>query len=61
MASILTNRNADISIKALTMGAADYVPKPTSSREIGGKGDFERELLETECAWGGAANAGRSG
>jgi two-component system chemotaxis response regulator CheB len=46
MASTLTNRNADISIRALTMGAADYVPKPTSSREIGGKGDFQRELLE---------------
>ena len=52
MASTLTNRNADISIRALTMGAADYVPKPTSSREIGGKSDFQRELLEKVKALG---------
>ena len=34
MASTLSTRNADISIRALNAGAADYVPKPTSSREI---------------------------
>src|SRR5579871_4284726 len=34
MASTLTTRNADISLKALRLGAADYVPKPTSSAEI---------------------------
>jgi two-component system chemotaxis response regulator CheB len=28
MASTLTRRNAEISLKALALGAADYVPKP---------------------------------
>jgi two-component system chemotaxis response regulator CheB len=30
MASTLTNRGADIAMRALRMGAADYVPKPSS-------------------------------
>ncbi len=45
MASTLSTRNADISIRALNAGAADYVPKPTSSREIRTGDDFRRELL----------------
>ena len=36
MASTLTTRGADIALRALRLGAADYVPKPTS---IGLKGD----------------------
>lgn len=46
MASTLTLKNADISLRALEAGAADYIPKPTSSREISGGQDFKRELLE---------------
>jgi two-component system chemotaxis response regulator CheB len=46
MASTLTLRNADISIRALNAGAADYVPKPTATAEIGGASDFARELVE---------------
>jgi len=46
MASTLTTRNAGISIQALRAGAADYVPKPSSPREISGGGDFRRELLD---------------
>ncbi len=34
MASTLTRRNAEISLKALSLGAADYIPKPESSREV---------------------------
>src|SRR4051812_34859432 len=30
MASTLTERNADISLKALRLGATDYIPKPTA-------------------------------
>ena len=33
MASTLTRRNAEISFKALSLGAADYIPKPESTRE----------------------------
>jgi len=46
MASTLTARNAEVSIKALSMGATDYVPKPSTSREISGENDFRRDLLE---------------
>jgi two-component system chemotaxis response regulator CheB len=45
MASTLTLRNADISLKALSLGAADYIPKPTSATDIAGGYDFKRELL----------------
>jgi two-component system chemotaxis response regulator CheB len=45
MASTLTTRGADIAMRALRLGAADYVPKPSS---IGVAGDdiFRRELIE---------------
>ena len=45
MASTLTTRGADIALRALRLGAADYVPKPST---IGTKGDeaFSRELVE---------------
>jgi len=46
MASTLTERNADISLKALSLGAKDYIPKPTSTRELSGADAFKRELLE---------------
>ncbi len=44
MASTLTTRGADIALRALRLGAADYVPKPSS---IGSQGDsqFQRELI----------------
>lgn len=59
MASTLTLRNADISIRALEAGAADYIPKPTSTREISGADVFKRELVSKVKALG--ANARRSG
>ena len=31
MASTLTRKNAEISFRAMRLGAADYIPKPTSS------------------------------
>jgi len=46
MASTLTMKNADISLRALEAGAADYIPKPTSSRDISGGSDFKHELLD---------------
>ena len=45
MASTLTRRNATISIKALSAGAADYVPKPESTREAHASEEFRRELV----------------
>jgi two-component system chemotaxis response regulator CheB len=46
MASTLTARNAEISLKCLTNGADDYVPKPSSTRDLNAAGDFQRELLQ---------------
>lgn len=45
MASTLTRRNADVSLKALSMGAIDYLPKPESARAGTGTEDFHRELI----------------
>lgn len=45
VASTLTQRNAEISMKALELGATDYLPKPTNPREINSDGAFHRELL----------------
>jgi two-component system chemotaxis response regulator CheB len=46
MASTLTRRNAEISLKALALGASDYVPKPESTREPGAAETFRRDLVE---------------
>jgi two-component system chemotaxis response regulator CheB len=46
MASTLTRRNAEISLRALSLGATDYIPKPTSNQEVAGSVSFRRELIE---------------
>jgi two-component system, chemotaxis family, protein-glutamate methylesterase/glutaminase len=46
MASTLTRRNAEISLKALSLGAADYIPKPASNREVTVSAIFRRDLIE---------------
>jgi len=55
MASTLTLRNADISLKALSLGATDYVPKPDSARGIAGSNEFRRELMVKVQALGRTA------
>jgi two-component system chemotaxis response regulator CheB len=45
MASTLTTRGADIAMRALRLGAADYVPKPSSIGVVNDEG-FRRELVE---------------
>ncbi len=46
MASTLTRRNAEISFKALSLGAADYIPKPESTRETSAAEIFRHDLLQ---------------
>jgi two-component system chemotaxis response regulator CheB len=46
MASTLTRRNAEISLKALSLGASDYIPKPESTREIAAADAFKHDLIE---------------
>lgn len=55
MSSTLTTRNAQISIKALSLGAADYIPKPTSTSEINSGDSFSSTLVEKVRALGEAA------
>ncbi len=51
MASTLTQRNAAISMKALALGAADYIAKPTSDK-LNANEDFRRELIAKVVALG---------
>lgn len=59
MASTLTRRNADVSLKALSMGAADYIAKPESTRVNDEKEAFQRGLTEKVRVLG-AARRGRA-
>jgi len=60
MSSTLTTRNADISLRALSMGAADYIPKPTSTKDLHGSDDFRKVLVEKILVLGEAAQRSRS-
>ena len=46
MASTLTRRNAEISFKALSLGASDYIPKPESTREASAAETFHHDLIQ---------------
>lgn len=52
MASTLTRRNAEISLKCLSLGAADYVPKPESNAGVTTSPAFRRELIDKVRALG---------
>jgi two-component system chemotaxis response regulator CheB len=54
MASTLTQRNAEISLKALQLGAKDYVPKPTGNHGITTSVEFRRDLIDKITALAGA-------
>ncbi|MCC9624160.1 response regulator [Thalassospira sp. MA62] len=51
MASTLTKRNADISFQAMTLGAVDYIPKPSSSKDLNVGEGFRAELIDKVKAW----------
>lgn len=46
MASTLTQRNADISLRALTLGARDYIPKPDSNHGVTTSVTFRTDLID---------------
>jgi two-component system chemotaxis response regulator CheB len=46
MASTLTRRNAEVSFKALSLGASDYIPKPESTREPAAAETFRHDLIQ---------------
>lgn len=55
MASTLTQKNAEISLKAMSLGATDYIPKPSSGHEVNAAEDFRRELIGKIKALGALA------
>ncbi len=58
MASTLTRKNADVSLRALRAGAADYVTKPSSGGELHSAEAFKRELTAKVKALASAARGG---
>jgi two-component system chemotaxis response regulator CheB len=58
MASTLTRRNAETSLRALALGAADYVPKPESRGELATSASFRRELVDKIRALGNRRKVG---
>jgi two-component system, chemotaxis family, protein-glutamate methylesterase/glutaminase len=46
MVSTVTRRNAEISLRSLALGAADYVPKPDTNRGVTTSLEFRRELID---------------
>jgi two-component system chemotaxis response regulator CheB len=59
MASTLSHRGAAVTVRALELGAADYIGKPESSR-IGGAEAYRAELLEKLRALGARAAGARA-
>ncbi|MCL2469143.1 MAG: chemotaxis response regulator protein-glutamate methylesterase [Alphaproteobacteria bacterium] len=55
MASTLTQKNAEISLRALSLGAADYIPKPSSSQEVLSLDTFKYDLVTKVKALGSLA------
>ena len=46
MASTLTRRSAEVSLRALALGAADYIPKPQAALDAAMSVAFHRELID---------------
>ncbi len=46
MVSTLTRRSAEISLRALALGAADCIPKPETMRETTTSSSFRREVID---------------
>jgi len=59
MASTLTRRSAEISLRALSLGAADYVPKPEAAPDAAMSALFHRELIDKIRSLGGRAPSRR--
>ena len=52
MASALTRHDAEVTLKALSLGAADYIPKPAAEGGMMTSTAFQRELIEKIQALG---------
>jgi two-component system chemotaxis response regulator CheB len=52
MASALTRDHAEVTLKALSLGAADYIPKPAAEGGVMTSQSFQRELIDKIRALG---------
>lgn len=59
MCSTLTHKNAEISLEAMTIGAIEYIPKPTTSAEMGAD-SFKAALIRIINAVGSQPNTARN-
>ena len=57
MASTLTRRNAEVSLRALSLGAADYIAKPDTRSGGTPSKDFCDELIKKIIALGGSTRS----
>lgn len=57
MCSTLTVRNAEITMKALQLGATDCIAKPSNSSDIHSSGDFKQDIIARVKALGIRKNA----
>ena len=60
MSSTLTSEGAEVTLRAMALGAADYVTKPTSTREQNATDDWRRDLIAKIEALGSAARRQRT-
>ena len=60
MASTLTRRNAEISFKALSLGASDYIPKPETTREPTAAEIFHHDLIQKIRSFGAKLRRART-
>ena len=58
-ASKLTERTADINLKALSLGAKDYLPEPEFLADTAASADFRQTLIGKIVQFGGARPAVR--
>jgi two-component system, chemotaxis family, protein-glutamate methylesterase/glutaminase len=53
VASTLTTRNADVSLRCLELGAMDYIAKPSTNRDVTFSVDFRRDIIDKVRTLGG--------
>jgi two-component system, chemotaxis family, protein-glutamate methylesterase/glutaminase len=61
MASTLTHPSAEASLKALSLGATDYIPKPQSRYGLAAAMEFRRDLIDKVRQLGGRRHRLRAG